>query len=125
MKPDIIAKALNEIMNAKKAGKKTYIVRPVSKLLINIFEIMKKNGYIEFNAEKGEDKIEIEIKKLNECGAIKPRFNVGVKDIERYVRRFLPARDMGVVIISTNKGLLTDKEIGDAKIGGALIAYCY
>lgn len=126
MKPDIIAKALNEIMNAKKAGKSVYIVRPSSKLLIRIFDLMKKNDYIDYKIEKGKfDRIEVEIKKLNSCGAIKPRFNVGVKDIERYIRRYLPARDLGIVIISTNKGLITDKEIGEAKVGGALIAYCY
>lgn len=126
MKPDIIAKALNELMNAKRAGKSTYVVVPVSKLLISVFELMKKNDYIDYKIEKGKfDKIEVEIKKLNECGAIKPRFNVGVKDLERYVRRFLPARDLGIVIISTNKGLITDKEINDKKVGGALIAYCY
>ena len=126
MKPDIIAKALNEIMNAKKAGKTVCLVVPISKLLINILEIMKKNEYLEYKVEKDKfDKIRVEIKKLNKCGAIKPRFNVGTKDVERYIRRYLPARDMGIVIISTNKGLITDKEINDKKVGGALIAYCY
>lgn len=126
MKPDIISKALNEIMNAKKSGKSICIVTPVSKLLINIFEIMKKNDYLDYKIEKDKfDKIKVEIKKLNHCGSIKPRFNVGIKDIERYIRRYLPARDLGIVIISTNKGLITDKEIDEKKTGGALIAYCY
>ena len=126
MKPDIIAKALNEIMNAKRAGKSSCSVKPSSKLLINIFEIMKKNGYIDYKVEKEKfDIINIEIKKLNECRAIKPRFNVKIEDIERYVRRYLPARDIGVVLISTNKGLITDKQIGEIQAGGCLIAYCF
>ena len=126
MKPDIISKALNEIMNAKNAGKKECIVRPVSKLLANIFEIMKKEGYIDYKAEKGKfDTIRVEIKKLNECRPIKPRFNVKIKEIDKYTRRYLPARDLGIMIISTNKGLVTDKGIGDARVGGCLIAYCF
>ena len=126
MKPDIIAKALNEIMNAKRAGKSNCLVKPASKLLINVFEIMKKNGYIDYKIEKEKfDIINVEIKKLNECRAIKPRFNVKLEDINRYIRRYLPARDIGVVLISTNKGLVTDKQIGDIKAGGCLIAYCF
>jgi len=126
MKPDIIAKALNEIMNAKRAGKSSCTVKPISKLLINIFEIMKKNNYINYRIEKGKfDVIVVEIKKLNECGAIKPRFNVRIEDLDRYIRRYLPARDLGIVLVSTNKGLTTDKEIGELKAGGCLIAYCF
>jgi len=126
MKPDIIAKALNEIMNAKRAGKSNCLVKPASKLLINIFEIMKKNNYIGYKIEKGAfNAINVEIKKLNECRAIKPRFNVQIKDLDRYVRRYLPARDIGIVIISTNKGIVTDKDIGEIKAGGCLIAYCF
>ena len=126
MKPDTISKAFNELMNAKKAGKSTCAVGPVSKLLINLLNIMKKEGYIDYKIDKDKfDKAIIEIKKLNECKAIKPRFDVGIKDIDKYVRRYLPARDLGIVIISTSKGLTTDKEIGDKEVGGSLIAYCF
>ena len=126
MKPDIIAKALNEIMNAKNSGKSSCTVKPVSKLMIKLFEVMKKNGYIDFKIEKGKfNEIVVEIKKLNECRVIKPRFNVKIEDIDRYARRYLPARDIGVIILSTNKGLATDKEIGEVKAGGCLIAYCF
>ncbi|MEM2956087.1 MAG: 30S ribosomal protein S8 [Candidatus Pacearchaeota archaeon] len=124
MKRDIIAKALNEIMNAKRAGKRICIVQPTSKLLIEIFDIMKSKGYIEYEIEKNKfNTLKVELKKLNECGVIKPRFNVKIKDVDKYVRRYLPARDMGIIIISTNKGLTTDKE--ELKAGGCLIAYCY
>ena len=45
---DTIAKALNEIMNAKKGGKEICAVGPISKMLVAILEIMKKNGYISY-----------------------------------------------------------------------------
>lgn len=123
---DTITKALNEIMNAKKAGKDTYTVKRASKLLVSVFDIMKKQKYIDYKIEKGKfDKIIVEIKKLNECRSIRPRFHVEMKEIEKYVRRYLPSRDLGIIIISTDKGLLTNQEIEEKRTGGCLIAYCF
>jgi len=123
---DTIATALNCIMNSKKAKKMICVVRG-SKLLINLLDIMKKEGYIKdfkFEDEK-TNLIRIEIGKLNECKAIKPRFYVTTKKIEKYIRRYLPARDFGFLIISTNKELLTHKEAIEKNIGGSLIAYFF
>lgn len=124
MSQDIIADALNEIMNAKRAGKKTAEIKNrTSRLLMNIFEIMKDAGYIDYKSEDGG--VVITIKKLNECCAIKPRYNVRVKSIDRYIKRFLPARDFGLIIISTSDGLITHYETKEKNIGGCLIAYCF
>ena len=60
-----------------------------------------------------------------ECKAIKPRFSCDKTQIERYRRRYLPARNLGTMIISTNKGLITHKEAEEEQIGGSLIAYFY
>lgn len=117
-----ITDVLNRIMNAKMAGK-TYCEVQSSNLLLNVLDIMKKHGYIEYKAE-GEKAI-IKFAKLNKCGVITPRFHIKHDNIEKYIRRFLPARDLGVIIISTNKGLMTHKEAEEKKLGGALIAYCY
>ncbi|MBU1129378.1 MAG: 30S ribosomal protein S8, partial [Nanoarchaeota archaeon] len=59
------------------------------------------------------------------CKSIKPRFTVDRTQIEKYRRRYLPARDVGTMIISTNKGLMTHQEADQEKIGGCLIAYFY
>ena len=53
------------------------------------------------------------------------RFSVNKSQIEKYRRRYLPSRNMGTVIISTNKGLLTHEEAQEEEIGGCLIAYFY
>ena len=45
--------------------------------------------------------------------------------MESFEKRFLPAKDFGVLIISTNKGLLTQKQAKEQNVGGALVAYCY
>lgn len=121
---ETLTNGLNCMMNAKKAGKEFCIV-PSSKLLINVLEMMKKRNYIDYEIIKEEKKVKISVKKLNECKAINPRFNVTVGEIDKYVRRFLPSRNLGMLIISTSKGLMTHQEAIEKKTGGALIACCF
>ena len=123
MSQDIISDILNGIMNAKRARKAELSITRNSKLLVQILGIMKQYGYIDYEINDG--KIKIMIKELNECRAVKPRYAVGKKDIEKYIRRFLPARNFGFVIISTSKGLMTHQEAQENKIGGSIIAYFY
>ncbi len=123
MSQDIVADALNQIMNAKKARKEEVRIRKHSKFLIGLLDLMKKLSYLEYKKEGSE--IVISIKEINECRAVKPRFNVSVARIDRYVRRFLPSRDFGYLIVSTSQGLLTHKEAIEKKIGGSLIAYVF
>ncbi len=129
MKHDIIADALNSLVNAEKTGKSECVVKPVSNLLKDIFKIMKDTGYIgEFeyveNKRGGIVKIEMK-KKLNNARAIKPRFPCKNDDIERFEKRFLPAKGFGMVLISTPKGLMTNVEAKKKGLGGTLIAYVY
>ena len=123
MSQDIVADTLNQIMNAKKARKKFVNLKRHSKFLLNILEVMKKLGYLDYKTE-GTD-LEVEIKNLNECKAVKPRYNVKTEEIEKYIRRFLPARDFGFLIVSTSKGLMTHSEAIEKNIGGGIIAYIY
>jgi ribosomal protein S8 len=110
-------------MNAKKARKTNLVTTKFSKLLMSILELMKQYGYIDYIFEEG--KLTIEFKELNECRAIKPRYTVNKKNINEYVKRFLPARNFGYIIVSTNKGLMTHQDAADSKVGGSLIAYFY
>jgi small subunit ribosomal protein S8 len=126
MSHDVVADTLNMIMNVKRAGKKELVVKRYSKLLLNVLEIAKTEGYIQsYDINEREKKLKIKIGKLNNCQAIKPRFFVTVQEIEKYVRRFLPARNFGIIIVSTNKGLLTQAQAYEEKNGGSLIAYFY
>jgi len=125
MSHDIIADALNELMNAKRARKDIVIVDRFSKLLLKILKIGKNLGYIE-DYKTNDTRLEIKFTdKLNQCRVIKPRFNVTKQGIDKYLRRYLPARDMGAIIISTDKGLMTHQNAIEKNIGGALIAYFY
>ena len=123
MSQDIISDTLNQIMNAKRARKSSIIIKRHSNLLVSVLEIAKKHNYIESYKINGR---EMEIKfGLNNCRAIKPRFTVGAKDLDKYVRRYLPARNFGIIIVSTSKGLMIHEEALEKNIGGSLLAYFY
>lgn len=124
---DWLSSMLNDLVNCKKAGKKETVTTHTSKLIVEVLKIMKANGFIEdFKIEKDKfEKVIIKIGKLNKCGAIKPGFFVKTKDFNKYIKRFLPARNIGVLIVSTNKGVITHQEAIEKGIGGRLLAYCY
>jgi len=126
MSHDVVADALNMIRNANKARKESLVINRISNLLIEVLKIMKQEGAVKKYKINGKEKsIEVTIGELSECTAVKPRFTVNTDQIERYRRRYLPSRDMGTLIISTNKGLVTHQEASEEKIGGCLIAYFY
>jgi len=126
MSHDIVADALSIMKNAKKAKKDKVKISRISGLLIQVLKIMKQKEAI--NNYKIDSKgkiIEINLGNFVECKSIKPRFTAKISELDRYIRRYLPARGIGTVIISTNKGLLTHEEALEENIGGCLIAYFY
>ncbi len=123
MSQDVVSDGLNQIMNAKKARKGFVILKKHSKLLRNVLDIAKEVGHLDYSVNGRE--LRVEIKQINEFKSIKPRYTVSVKQINYYVRRFLPAKNFGFVIISTNKGLMKDDEAKEKNLGGSLIAYIY
>jgi small subunit ribosomal protein S8 len=126
MSQDVVSDALNMLKNAKKARKTEVTVSRISNLLIEVLKIMKQKEAIKkYKINTIKKSVEITLGEFSECGAIKPRFTVDISQIEKYRRRFLPSRNIGTIIISTNKGLLTHEEASEEGIGGCLIAYFY
>ena len=126
MSHDIVADGLNMIRNAKKAKKETVKIKRISNLLIEILKIMKQKGAIKkYKIDSKEKALEVTIGDLEDCKSVKPRFSCDVSQIEKYRRRYLPARDIGILIISTNKGLLTHEEAIEENVGGCVVAYFY
>ena len=123
MSQDLVADALNRIMNAKRAKRESLIITRFSKLLINVLDIMKEYSYVDY--ELSEKELKIILKEVNSCKAIKPRYTVNTDTLEKYIRRFLPARNFGFVIVSTSKGLMTHYEAKEKNVGGSLIAFVY
>ncbi|MBI2110518.1 30S ribosomal protein S8 [Candidatus Woesearchaeota archaeon] len=125
---DNLADVFSQIMNAERRGKSKVLVKG-SKLIKECLTIMKQHNYIgEFKETKTQqgDLIEVMLNgDINECNVIKPRFSVGRDEFEKFEKRFLPAKDFGILIVSTSKGLMTHIQAREKNLGGRLIAYCY
>lgn len=125
MSQDIVSDGLNQIMNAKQIEKREFVIRRSSKVLLNLLEMMKSRGYLEYEKDEENKTVKVKIIKLNKCKAVKPRYYVGVDAIDKYLRRFLPSRNFGTLVISTNMGLLSHKDAIKNNIGGSVVAYFY
>ena len=126
MSHDVVADGLNMIRNARKARKENVKIMRISNALVEVLKIMKQEGAVKkYKIDAKEKSLSITIGELNECKSIKPRFSCNIDQIEKYRRRYLPARNLGTMIISTNKGMITHKEAQEEQIGGSLIAYFY
>lgn len=126
---DVLSNALNIIYVARKSGKRICVIKPVSKLILQVLDIISKYNYISKyeiinDARGGFIRIEIN-DMLNNCKSIRPRIPIKGGDIPKYEKRFLPALGFGIVILSTNKGLMTHEEAKKLNVGGSLIAYVY
>ncbi|MFW6283372.1 MAG: 30S ribosomal protein S8 [Minisyncoccales bacterium] len=126
---DPLANALSNILNSEKAGKEICVIKPVSKLIKQVFDLMNEKLYIgtyeEIEDKKGNSlKLNL-LHKINKCGSIKPRYAIKAEEIEKWEKRYLPAKDFGMIIMSTQQGIMTHKEAKKKNLGGRLISYCY
>ncbi len=125
MSQDIVADGLNQIMNAKRIEKRELVIKRYSKVLLNLFEMMKSEGHIEYEVDEETKTVSVSIVKLNKCRAVKPRYYTSVSNIDKYLRQFLPSRNFGSLVVSTNKGLLNHKDAVKGNLGGSIVAYFY
>ncbi len=126
---DPLADAMSTIKNAESVGKSDCFIHPASKLIGNTLKVMTDLGYIgefEFldDGKSGMFNVKL-LGKINKCGVIKPRFSTKVSEFEKWEKRFLPARNFGVLMISTSQGVMSHVEARDLDIGGQLLAYVY
>ena len=124
-----IADAMSTIKNAGDAGKNEVIVEPASKLLGAMLRVMQENGFIsgfEFIDDGRGGQFRVQLSgTINKCGAISPRFPVAMDDMEYWESQYLPAKNFGILIVSTSKGVISHAEARNAGIGGQLLGYVY
>jgi small subunit ribosomal protein S8 len=126
---DALANGLTTIINNEMRNKRECVISPASKLLGKVLRVMQLNGYIgefEFidDGRFGKFKVQL-LGRINKCGAIKPHFPVKVDEFEEWEKKFLPSREVGLLIISTSKGMLSHKDAKEKGIGGRLVAFIY
>ena len=128
---DPIADYLTRVRNAQAAGHKVVDI-PASKMKKSITEILFDKGYI--LSYKFEDdvnhqgNIKIALKYNSKTPAIKKFIRVSTPGLRKYTgKETLPRviNGLGIAIISTSKGVITDKEARNLNIGGEVICYVY
>jgi len=131
MVTDYIADMLTRIRNANTMKYKSVTVLG-SKMTLGIAEILKKEGYItgyKYNKDIKGDTLDVDLK----YGAKKERVIIGLKRISKPGLRVYAKSDelphvlnnLGIAIISTSEGLLTDQEARAKGLGGEVLAYIW
>jgi len=124
---DVIADMLVRIKNAQAAGYEEASI-PNSRFKQEILRVMKKEGFIEdFIVEGSATKKTIKI--FLKYGADRKPFIRGIsRESKAGVRKYIAARDLkpvlggiGIAVISTSKGVMTDKEAKKNNLGGEVI----
>jgi small subunit ribosomal protein S8 len=127
MNTDPISDFLTRIRNAQRAKRKTVDI-PASKLKLKIAEIMQSQGFIaEYTVTETPNKqgnINIKLKYFNNASVI-----IGLERVSRPgIRKYVSGSEvpkvlngLGIAIVSTSRGLMTDKEARKLGVGGEVI----
>ena len=126
---NILANLFGTLYNNETRRNKECIVLPTSRLGIEVLKTLQKDGYIgEFehidDKRGGKFKINL-LAKITKCGAISPRFKVKKEEYNNWEQQYLPAYNRGMLLVTTNQGVMSHHEALSKGIGGFLIGYVY
>ena len=126
---NVLSNLFTTIYNNESRRKRECIVVPASKFSSEVLRVMQKHHYIgEFeqvdDGRAGKFRIQL-LAKINKCGIITPRFSVKKDAYFGWERQFLPAYSMGVLLVSTSKGIMSHHEAVSEGLGGVLVGYVY
>ena len=131
MRSDPIADMLTRVRNASRAEHEKVDI-PASKLKVRIAEILKDEGFIK-NYRVLEDKKQGMLRVYLKYGVANEKLISGLVRVSTPGRRSYVTHDriptilagMGVTIVSTSRGVLTDREARKQRVGGEVLAYVW
>ena len=129
---DPIADMLTRIRNGLNAEHDTVAI-PSSKMKVEIARILKQEGYINDYSIEGDTAKDKVINVTLKYGPEKQKVISGLKRISKPGLRIYAGKDelpkvlggLGIAIISTNKGVITDKEARKLQVGGEVLAFVW
>ena len=131
MRSDPIADMLTRIRNASRAEHEKVDI-PASRLKVRVADILKNEGFIR-NYRVLEDPKQSTLRVYLKYGSNNEQMIAGLVRVSTPGRRIYVTHDkiptilagMGVTIVSTSRGLLTDREARKQKVGGEVLAYVW
>ncbi|MDA8858274.1 30S ribosomal protein S8 [Flavobacteriales bacterium] len=130
---DPIADYLTRVRNAQMAGKKVVEI-PASNMKKSITEILFDKGYIlnykfeDTTNNQGNIKVALKYNNNTNMPAIKKLIRISKPGLRKYAdSKTLPRviNGLGIAILSTSKGVITDKEARNLNVGGEVICHIY
>ena len=126
---NIVSNLFTTIYNNESRRKRECIVVPASKFASEILRVMQKHRYIgEFeqidDGRAGKFRIQL-LAKINKCGIITPLFSVKKDDYFDCERQFMTAYSMGILLVSTSKGISSHHDAQAESLGGVLVGFVY
>src|ERR1044072_6341632 len=126
---NVLSNLFTTLYNNEMRRKRECIVLPASTFASEVLRVMQKYRYIgEFeqvdDVRTGKFRIQL-LAKINKCGIITPRFGVKKDEYLNWERQFLPAYNLGILLVSTSKGIMSHTDAQSQGLGGVLIGYVY
>ena len=126
---NLLANLFTTLYNTEDRRKTDCIILPTSKLASKVLTVLKSQGYIgEFehvdDNRGGKFKIHL-LAKITKCGAISPRFKVKKDEYIHWEEQFLPSYNRGMLLVTTNQGVMSHHDAANKGLGGFLIGYVY
>ena len=126
---NVLANLFVTIDNTESRRKSECVILPTSKLAIEVLNTLKKDVYIQ-DFEHTEDdrggKFTVKLfAKISKCGSISPRFKVKKSEYPKWEQQYLPSYTRGMLVVTTNQGVMSHHEAANKGLGGFLIGYVY
>ena len=100
-----------------------------SKLIGEILKVLQRHGYIgafEYIEDGRGGKFRIQLLgRINRSSPIRPRFSVKKNEYDKWEKQFLPGRNIGILVVTTPRGVMSHIEAKQQGIGGKLLGYVY
>ncbi|XP_036265572.1 40S ribosomal protein S15a-like [Pipistrellus kuhlii] len=122
---NVLADALKSINNAEKRGKRQVLIRLSSKVIVRFLTVMMI-GEFEIIDDHRAGKIVVNLTgRLNKCGVISPRFDVQLKDLEKWQNNLLLSRQFGFIVLTTSAGIMDHQAARRKHTGGEILGFSF